>query len=97
MWKKFTGQFDALTKCPNYCNHQRFRPLSAKGKPLWEFKEHDHRLYCFRKVVANMIIVALFNGWVKDKQGKTEKEAREIEKALCLYAEFMNEFPGGVI
>jgi hypothetical protein len=97
MWKKFAGQFDALTKSPNYCNHQRFRPLSAKGKPLWEFKEHDHRLYCFRKVVANMIVVVLFNGWVKDKQGKTEKEAREIEKALGLYVEFMSEFPGGVI
>ena len=95
MQRRFFGQFDALTKVPSYCNQQRFRPLSGKGKPLWEFKEFDHRLYCFRKVVGTMIVVVLFSGWVKDKEGKTEKETREIEKAQDLYAEFIREFPKG--
>jgi hypothetical protein len=97
MLKKFNGQFDALTKLgADYCNHQRFFPLKGEGKPLWEFKEHDHRLYCFRRILrANMILVVLFSGWVKDKEGKTERENREIRKALDLYVEFSKELPGG--
>ncbi len=97
MLKKFKGQMDALMKQgSDICNSQRFRPLTGKGKPLWEFKEHDHRLYCFRRVLrANLILVVLFSGWVKDKEGKTDKENREIEKALDLYMEFSEEFPGG--
>jgi hypothetical protein len=96
MLKRFNGQFDALTKTgADYCNHQRFRPLTGKGKPLWEFKEHDHRLYCFRRILrANLILVVLFNGWIKDKEGKTDREKREIEKAIDLYTEFSEEFPG---
>jgi len=99
MRNKFAGQFDALMKMgAPYCNHQRFRPLNAPGKPLWEFKEHDHRLYCLRKEAQNtpnVIVVILFNGWVKDKRGKTEEENREINRALGLCKEFLNEFPGG--
>jgi len=98
MLNRFNGQFDALTKQPGYCNDQRFRPLKGKAKPLWEFKEHDHRLYCFRRTAqTNVIIVVLYNGWIKDKEGKTEREGREIEKALDLHAEFMAEFPGGSV
>lgn len=78
-----------------YCNHQRFRPLSDRGKPLWELKEFDHRLYCYRGASSGFIALVLFNGWVKDKKGKTEREEREIEKALELYRDFMSEFPGG--
>jgi hypothetical protein len=95
MLKKFAGQFDALTKMPKYSNQQRFWPLSEKGKPLWEFKEHDHRIYCFRSLVGNSVVIVLFNGWIKDKKGKTEKETREIEKAQTVYSEFLQEFPGG--
>jgi hypothetical protein len=96
MQKKFKGQFDALTKIgAGYCNQQRFWPLHGNGKPLWEFKEHDHRLYCFRIVKGSSITVVLFNGWTKDKKGKTEREAREIQRALDVHAEFMEEFPGG--
>ena len=78
-----------------YCNHQRFKPLHDKGKPLWKFKKGDHRLYCARIQKGNELIVVLFNGWIKDKEGKKEKESREIEKAIDLYAEFQNEFQGG--
>jgi hypothetical protein len=96
--KKFRGSFDALTKMgAQYCNYQRFRPLGGPGKPLWEFKEFDHRLYCYRHVTQDAISTVLLNGWVKEKEGKTDKEDREIEKAQDLYAEFLSEFPGGNI
>ena len=102
MQKKFAAQMDALTKSDRpteFCNQQRFWPLHGKGKPLWEFKEHDHRLYCFRRVVAKntALVVVLLYGWVKDKGGKTEREKREIEKALELYEECLVEFPEGGI
>jgi len=96
MGKKFAGQFDALTKTgANYVNDQRFRPLRGAGKPLWEFKEHDHRLYCFRKVLTNAILLVLLSGWIKQKTGRTNKEDREVEHAMGIYNEFMNEYPGG--
>lgn len=93
MRKKFAGQFDALTKMgANYVNNQRFIPLHKDGKPLWEFKEHDHRLYCLRTVEPpNVIVVVLFSGWVKQKVGQTDKEDREIERAKFIYEEFIAE------
>ena len=98
MRKKISGQFDALTKMGStYVNDQRFRPLHGRGKPLWEFKEHDHRLYCFRSVIpgSSSVVVVLFSGWVKQKAGRSGIEDREIEKAMSLYNEFLSEFPGG--
>ena len=100
MLKKFKGQFDALTKIgADYENYQRFRALAGAGKPLWEFKEFDHRLYCYRKVVqgSKALEVVLLSGWVKEKKGRTEKEDREIAKAHSLYGEFVDEYPGGQI
>jgi len=92
MQKRFAGQFDALTKIgTSYCNGQRFRPLAGAGKPLWEFKEFDHRLYCHRQVFKDMILVVLFNGWIKDKKGRTDRENREIQRARDLYGEFLDE------
>ena len=93
MRKKFAGQFDALSKQgSSYENQQRFHPLHGKGKPLWEFKEHDHRFYCSRLVVdQTKVEIVLLCGWVKDKTGKTDKEDREIEKALDLMHEMENE------
>jgi hypothetical protein len=44
-----------------------------------------------------VVTVVLFNGWVKDKEGKTDKEDREITRALSLYQEFLQEYPGGTI
>src|SRR5271166_1723150 len=84
MRKRFAGQFDAVSKMGSeYENHQRFTPLRGSGKPLWEFKEHDHRLYCFRQIrEARAVLIVLFSGWIKQKTGKTEKEQREIERAL---------------
>jgi hypothetical protein len=96
MQRKFAGQFDALTKVgPTYCNSQRFRPLGGLGKPLWEFKEFDNRLYCARLVVKEKIIVVIFNGWTKDKEGRTAREDREIQRAQVLYEEFLNELSKG--
>jgi hypothetical protein len=93
MRKKFDGQFDALVKLgAEYENQQRIRPLHGKGKPLWEFKEHDHRIYCRRSVVdQTKVEIALLSGWIKDKEGKTDKEEREIEKALGYMHELEQE------
>ena len=99
MEKKFKGSFDALTKVGGtYQNQERFRPLHGTGKPLWEFKEFDHRLYCYRHQDRNnILLVVLLSGWVKQKRGKTDIENREIERAQSLYREFLEEYPGGLI
>ena len=100
MRKRFDGQMVALTKDggAEYENHQRFRPLHGNGKPLWEFKEHDHRLYCARYPrCLGKVDIVLFNGWIKDKEGRTDREDREIERAKLLYNEFLAEYPGGDI
>jgi hypothetical protein len=101
MHDRFKGQLASMSKegCgTEYENPERFRSLRNKGKPLWELKEHDHRLYCARipRDVPNMDIV-LFNGWKKDKEGRTDREDRQIEKAISLYNEFLEEYPGGSI
>lgn len=97
MSKKFAGQCDAITKQgESYQNRERFTPLHEDGKPLWEFKGFDHRLYCFRKVIPpNAVVLVLFSGWVKQKRGKSKKEDREIQRAKRIYEEFMKEYPGG--
>jgi hypothetical protein len=98
MTKKFSGSFLALMSTgAEYCNQQRFCSLHGEGKPLWEFKEHDHRLYCYRQVArdSRMVKIVLLNGWVKDKGGRTKREDREIEKALGLYREFDSQQSGG--
>lgn len=98
--KKFKGSFNALaTMGAKYVNHERFKPLSDAGKPLWEFKEHGHRLYCFRKQDEGnaSITVVLFNGWEKDKKGRTKEEDTRIATARALLDEFLVEFPGGKI
>jgi hypothetical protein len=97
MRKRFNGQFDAISKTgATYIISQRFKPLMGAGKPLWEFKEHDHRLYCFRKVEPpNSVIIVLFCGWIKQKAGKTDRENREIQHAQLIYSEFINEYEGG--
>jgi len=98
MLKRFRGQFHALGQIgSDYCNQQRFWPLSGEGKPLWEFKEHDHRLYCFRKITGlttKTISVVLFGGWIKDKRGKTEEEKQKVRTAISIYKEFSQEYPG---
>jgi hypothetical protein len=96
MRKRFLGQFDALTKTgSSYINKQRFTSLNEQGKPLWEFKEHDHRLYCVRKIIPpNNISIILLSGWIKQKSGKTDKESREIQHAQMIYNEFLIESGG---
>jgi hypothetical protein len=99
--KKFGGSFDALTKMgAKYYNDQRFKALIGDGKPLWEFKEFDGRIYCFRRVVdvENVKVdVVLFNGWIKDKKGKNKEELSKVATAKTLLTEFLTEYPGGKI
>jgi hypothetical protein len=98
--KKFKGPFLAILNTgASYCNDVRFKQLHGAGKPLWEFKEFAHRLYCSRQVVQNtkFVNIVLLSGWAKEKSGRTEKENREIEKAVNLYSEFLREYPGGII
>lgn len=99
MKKRFDGQCGSLTKMGVlHVNQQRFHPLHKDGRPLWELKEHDHRLYCARLPRPdNKLDVVLLNGWIKEKDRKTEKEDREISKAVGFYNEFLAEFPGGNI
>jgi hypothetical protein len=93
--RKFEGQFDALTKCgKSYCIPDRFKPLRDSGKPLWEFKQHALRLYALRQVVDQRIVVILFNGWSKSKEGKTQRENDKIVQAKTLFAEYLNEKKG---
>jgi hypothetical protein len=92
MTKKFQGAFHAITVMGgNYINQQRFKPLTGKGKPLWEFKEHDHRLYCARIVNGNSVDIVLLCGWCKDKSGKSIEESVNIDKAKLLYEEYLEE------
>jgi hypothetical protein len=84
MTKKFNGSFLALMSTgADYCNQQRFWPLHGAGKPLWEFKEHDHRLYCSRQVAkdAKNVKVVLLYGWTKDK----ERRPRDCKSDGSLY------------
>ena len=76
--RKFNGNFDTLLELGlQYTrNPQRFKAID---NPLWEFKEHDHRLYCLRKPVGNHVYAVLLHGWTKDKSGR--QQAREIARA----------------
>jgi hypothetical protein len=85
------GQFDALSKLGTEIPvmQSRYKPLGGRGKPLWEFKEHGSRIYCERLIVGgDRVLITLFNGWTKDKTGRTQREDTEIDKAQFLYAEF---------
>lgn len=92
MKKKFQGAFRAIGIMGSSCHHgQRFKPLKGKGDPLWEFKEHDHRLYCVRNVNGSFVEVILLSGWSKDKEGKSKEESVQIESAMLLYQEYLEE------
>jgi len=73
-----------------YYNPQRFKPLIGDGKPLWEFKEFDHRLYCYRECIGEVVKVILFNGWEKQKKGKSKEENAQIATAQRLFQEYLN-------
>jgi hypothetical protein len=71
---------------------QRFKPLAGDGKPLWEFKEADHRFYCVRRnLEGGCVELVLLDGWVKDKKGKSKEEKREIQGAKALLSEYLAE------
>lgn len=93
MANKFRGAFHALTvQGKEYVNDQRFKPLTKKaGKPLWEFKEHDHRLYCARIVRGSAVEIILLHGWSKDKKGPSKEEDQQVATAMTLYEEYLAE------
>jgi hypothetical protein len=76
-----------------YVNGERFKPLGGKGKPLWEFKEHDHRLFCVRRQRGDSLDVYLLSGWIKDKGGRSKEEDREITRAQS-YREELEKLHG---
>jgi hypothetical protein len=89
MQNKFEGQFRAVTTIGRtYHNGERYKPLKDKGKPLWEFKQHDHRLYCCRECKGEWVKVILLCGWVKQKSGKTKSENAEIATAMRIFEEY---------
>ena len=89
--KRFKGCFLALGEMGDqYLNDQRFKPLKGHDKPLWEFKEHDHRLYCIRFVKGNSVEVILFCGWYKNT-GTAKEESRFIQRAHLLHQEYLDE------
>jgi len=89
--KRFYGSFGMLARLGgDYCGQTRFKPLREPGKPLWEFKEHDHRLYCVREFTSGVVRIVLLNGWVKDKT-KGQQENNEITTAQNLYREYLAE------
>ena len=86
--KKFQGNFRVFVELGReYENPQRFKVLHGEGKPLWEFKEHDHRIYCFRRVVGECANAVLLFGWTKDKGGINKEEKRSIIRAQSYQAE----------
>jgi hypothetical protein len=92
MIKKLRASFHALTIMgADYCNDQRFRPLTKAGRPLWEFKQHDHRLYCARIVRGTAVEIILLHGWSKDKEGKSKEENNQVATAMTLYEEYLAE------
>lgn len=97
---KFEGTFAAVTKMGDRLHfHERFTLLRGNGKPLWEFKQHAHRLYCLRIVTnsAGSVKIILLSGWKKDKAGKgRNEEGEEIKKAQRLREEYEKRVTGGV-
>lgn len=73
-----------------YHNHERFKALKDKGKPLWEFKEFRYRLYCYREQTGEFVKVILLNGWEKTKEGKTKEENAHIKTAQRLLQEYQD-------
>lgn len=99
MQRRFRGQVQSMGNSDNpveCCNQYRFKPLHGSAKPLWEFKEGDHRLLCVRIVDGKNLTIVMLSGWVKGGDGKI-RETREIEKAQDLATEFFNEYPHGGI
>ena len=95
MSSRFDGSFGGVTQIgARYVNSQRFKPLKDKGKPLWEFKEFDHRLFCLRRQHGEEVTVVLLSGWVKDKGGRSKEEEREISRAHGLADELWAEHGG---
>jgi hypothetical protein len=84
---KFNGLFDAFVKQGAvFENYIEFKLLHGKGKPLWEFKQHEPRIYTVRERFGERFAIAvLLDGWVKGKSGKGKEEKTRIASAITLY------------
>lgn len=72
--------------------------MTGADRTLWEFKEDNYRLYCFRKLVPpNSVIIVLFSGWVERRSHSSGNEKRKIKVAQFIYREFIDEYEGGSI
>ncbi|NMC34513.1 MAG: hypothetical protein GYA36_18990 [Veillonellaceae bacterium] len=94
--KRFERAFDLFSRQGMSTASQRlFKPLNGEGKGLWTFKEHDHRLFCFRGPDwFGKSQIVLLGGWVKDKDSTVSggvEERREIGKAQVLKQECLKE------
>jgi hypothetical protein len=86
--RKFESSFGAVSEVgAEYRNRERFTRLRDSGSPLWEFKEHEHRLYCIRRQVRDHVYVVLLDSGKKAKTGKSRLESRAIEHAQTLRQE----------
>ena len=87
--RKFQGQFHQIcVDGTKYANPHRFKPLHGPGKGLWEFKEHDGRIYVIRDQLSVAFVrIVLLCGWCKDKAGRSLQEENEITRAHNLRME----------
>ena len=64
-----------------YENGESFTALQRDGKPLWEFKEHELRLYCLRRQIGNCVYVVLLNGWSKGANRSRQQTRESSERS----------------
>lgn len=96
LWEKFERVFARFQQeGMGIAGNGVFKPLTGRGKGIWEWKQFDHRLYAFRGPdYGEAARVVLLNGWVKDKAaplGSGVEENRQIEKAVALRDECTTE------
>lgn len=92
LWERFQRVFARfLDEGLAIAGNGVFKPLTGRGKGIWEFKQFDHRLYAFRGPdYGKAARLVLLNGWIKDKDasiGAGIEENRQIEKAIAMKAE----------
>ena len=96
IWERFVRIFGRFQQeGMGIAGNSVFKPLTGRGKGIWEWKQFDHRLYAFRGPdYGTAARVVLLNGWVKDKDnsiGGGVEDNRQIEKAIALRDECLTD------
>lgn len=99
MFKRFNRTFQRFcAEGMSIAENTTFKPMSLDGKGIWAFKEHDHRLLCFRgpdsvdqpanpgEAGKTRQQIVLLLGWVKDKSDSLEERA-QVDRAQALREE----------